>query len=172
MKNSKKIIGIIIIDIILLWILVHYYFMDKFYSDPDFFSVRNLTILIILINIIIFGILYFTKNSKFKIAVLANIFLAPIILFLVLTKANQKYLTDNFAGGNFKYQNFNYSLHINKKQQNFLLTKTDEKTNKTNILSGKIEFQNAKIILITKSEKYIVENDSIKGIDDKNFKLE
>lgn len=158
-------------DLILFWIFIHYYFIEKFYSNSELFSIRNLTILVILINIIIFGVLHFAKKSKFKIAFFANIFLSPIILFLVLTKANQKYLAENFAGGNFKYQNLNYSLHINKKQRNFLLTKTDEKTNETNILGGKIEFQNDKIILISKSEKYVIENDSIKGIVGKNFKL-
>ena len=171
MKNAEKIIGIIIIDLIFFWILVNYYFIEKFYSDPEFFSVRNMTIFVIIVNIIIFGIIHFIKKSKFKIAFFANIILAPIILQLVLTKANQKFLTYNFAGGNFKYQNTNYSVYIDMRKQNFLLTKTDLASNKTNIISGKIEMENEKIILKSELGKYTIENDTIKGIDGKNFRL-
>lgn len=171
MRNAEKVIGIIIIDILLFWIIVRYYFIENFYSNPEFFSIKFLTILVVIINLIIFGILHFAKKPKFKIAFLANIFLAPIVLLLVVTKANQKHLTENFAGGNFKYQNINYSVLINKKNQDFLIMKTDQRTNKTNILGGKIEIQNDKIILKSETEKYTVENDSINGIEGKKFKL-
>lgn len=172
MKNAEKVIGIIVIDILLLWILIRYYFIGKFYSNPEFFSITYLTIFVVLINLIIFAILHFAKRPRFKIAFLANIFLAPMILLLILTKANQKHLAENYVSGNFKFQDINYSVFINKKKQNFLITKTDPRTNKTNVLAGKIEFQKNRIILRSKTENYIVENDSIKGIEGRNFKLQ
>ena len=57
------------------------------------------------------------------------------------------------------------------RKQNFLLTKTDLASSKTNIISGKIEMENEKIILKSELGKYTIENDTIKGIDGKNFRL-
>ena len=171
MKIVEKFLGILIFEIIIFWIFVRYFYLPKIYSNPNFFAFENLIILVIILNIITFGILYFKGKSEFKIVFLINIFLAPLILFLVYNKANEKFLEKNYAGGKFRYENNEYSIFIDLKKENFLITKTDLKTNKTNIIGGKTEILNDKIILKTKTEKYFVENDSIKGIEGRNFKI-
>ena len=171
MKTIEKILLIIILEIIIFWILVRYYYLPKLYSNPDLITAQNLIIITVIINVIIFGILYFTKKTKFKNAFLANIILAPIILLLVLSKAHKTFRQENFSSGSFQYNGSKFSVFVDKKKNNFTIFKTDINTNETNIIAGDIELQNDKILLKSRNEEYLIENDTIKGIEGKNFKL-
>ena len=171
MKALKNILTISVIETLVFWVLVKYFYIPKLYENPEIVSSQNLLIIVAFTNLILFVILTLNGKSKFRIPVLVNILLAPLILMFILTKTNQNYLSNRFTGGTFKYQNAEYLINVDKKKQNFLLTKTDLNNSQTNILSGKIEIQKNKIILIAKPENYIIENDSIKGIEGKNFKL-
>jgi len=171
MKTIEKILLIVILEIIIFWILVRYYYLPKLYSNPDLITVQNLIIITVIINVIIFGILYFTKKTKFKNALLANIILAPIILLLVLSKAHKTFRQENFSSGSFQYKGSKFSVFVDKKKNNFTIFKTDINTNETNIIAGDIELQNDKILLKSRNEEYLIENDTIKGIEGKNFKL-
>ena len=151
--------------------MVRYYYLPKLYSNPDLITAQNLIIITVIINVIIFGILYFTKKTKFKNAFLANIILAPIILLLVFSKAYKTFRLENFSGGSFKYKGSKFLVFVDKKKNNFTIFKTDINTNETNIIAGDIELQNDKILLKSRNEEYLIENDTIKGIDGKNFKL-
>ena len=116
MKTIEKILLIVILEIIIFWLLVRYYYLPKLYSNPDLITAQNLIIITVIINVIICGILYFTKKTKFKNAFLTNIILAPIILLFVFSKAHKTFRQENFSGGSFKYkvQNFQFLL-IRKK---------------------------------------------------------
>ena len=171
MKTIEKILLIVILEILIFWILVRYYYLPKLYSNPDLITAQNLIVITIIINVIIFGTLYFTKKTKFKNAFLANIILAPIILLLVFSKAHKNFRQENFSGGSFKYKGSKFSVFVDKKKNNFTIFKTNINTNETNIIAGDIELQNDKILLKNRNEEYLIENDTIKGIEGKNFKL-
>lgn len=141
------------------------------YAESEIISINVLAIITTGINALIFLTLQFWIKSNLKKSFLINVFLSPMILILICINAHKNYVSENFLNKNFQYHYYKYGLHIDKRKKDFLLTKTDERKNTTNILAGTAEILKDKILLKTSQEKYIIENDSIKGIEGKNFKL-
>jgi hypothetical protein len=90
---------------------------------------------------------------------------------LSLTRQIQIIFSENFLQKTFQSNYNKYGLFVDTTKKTFLLTRTDVRKNKSNILFGTAEILKDKILLKTGQEKYIIENDSIKGIEGENFKL-
>ncbi len=171
MKNSLFILLIFIIETILLWIFLRYIYIPNLYENTVFLDFKIIVIIFFGTNIIAFGIFHYLKKLAIKKVFLINSFLSVIILISFYNTAADNYYSNNYILGNFKDNYFRYSLLVNKKKKDYLLCRTDERKNLTNILAGKIEVIEDKIILHSIKEKFVLENDSIKGFEGKNFKL-
>lgn len=141
------------------------------YFESEIISINILATIIIGINVFIFLILQFWTKSNVKQVFLINIFLSPLVLILVFNKADNNYFSENFLKKTFQSNYNKYGLFVDKQEKTFLLTRTDVRKSTSNILTGTAEIVNDKILLEISQEKYIIENDSIKGIEGKNFKL-
>ena len=171
MKTFKNIVVIFIIETILFWIFLRYFYIPKMYDESEIISINVLAIILIGINVFIFLILHFWTKSLGKQVFLINVFLSPLVLVLVFNKADTNYFSENFLQKTFQSNYNKYGLFVDTTKKTFLLTRTDVQKNKSNILFGTAEILKDKILLKTGQEKYIIENDSIKGIEGENFKL-
>ena len=62
MKTFKNILAIFIIETILFWIFLRYFYIPKMYDESEIISINVLAIILIGINVFIFLILHFGLN--------------------------------------------------------------------------------------------------------------
>jgi hypothetical protein len=91
MKTFKNILVIFIIETILFWIFLRYFYIPKMYDESEIISINVLAIILIAINVFIFLILHFWTKSLGKQVFLINVFLSPLVLVLVFNKADTNY---------------------------------------------------------------------------------
>jgi len=147
MKTLYKILGLIIIDFGLIWFWVY-----KIDPDPSIsIGILLLVPLVILINLIIGGVLYFAKKKEYSKLFFINSILSSIIMVYLFEKGIDRHQNSRLESWEFKKVDSTFSIVRWKKTNEFSMSYSLTPGSSWFFLDGKCIDKNGEWSLTTDS---------------------
>lgn len=159
MRTLYKIVALALIDFGLIWFWI--YQMDP---DPSIsIAIIILIPLVFILNLIIAGVLFYTKKNEYAKVFLANSVTASILLFYLFGKGIDRYQNNRLEEWTFQQADTIFSLTRWKETNEFSMTYSLNPGSSWGFLDGRCENKNGKWILKADSTKMEISNDNLIG---------
>lgn len=153
MKFWVKIILLTIIDFAIIWLLV-----KQMNPDPSIsIGILILVPFVVILNLIIALILYFTKK-EFVSLFLLNSIIAGILMFYLFGKGIDRYQNERLESWKFKLQNTTYVITHWKLENTFSMSESNNPGSSTGFLNGKFITNGNEHYLTTDTTEFIIKN--------------
>lgn len=153
MKFWIRIILLILIDFAIIWLWV-----KQMNPDPSIsIGILILVPFVVILNLIIALILYFSKREFVSLFVLNSI-IAGILMFYLFGEGIDRYQNERLESWKFKLQNTNYEITHWKLENTFSMSEINNPGSSTSFLDGKFIKDGNKYYLKTDSTEFIIKN--------------
>jgi hypothetical protein len=170
MKILYKVLGLIVIDITLIWLWVKS--MDP---DPSVsIGIILFVPIVFVLNLILAGILYLLKRKDYAQSFLINSILASIIMVYLFGEGINRHQRNRLESWKFTESGTTFQITRWKKEKEFSFSSSTDPGSSTEFLTGKCEIKNGEFILITDSTVYRIKDNYLIGFrkSDDRIKLE
>ena len=147
MNRWLLLIPLSLIDFIIIWIWVKN-------EDPDpslSIAILLLVPLVVILNLIVAGILYFTKRAYAKLFV-ANSLIAAVLMNLLFTDGIHRHQSERFETWNFQLKDTIYRINFHKPDSSFSISYSTNPGSSTSYVYGRVKY---------KSDGYLLLNDTM-----------
>ena len=154
MKFWTKITLLAIIDFIIIW-----FWVKQMNPDPSV-SIGMLLLVpfVVILNLIIALILYFTKRELASLFVI-NSAISGILMFYLFEKGIDRYQNERLQSWEFKIQDTTYQIIHWKLESTFSMSESNNPGSSTGFLDGKFTKVGNEYYLRTDSTEYIIKNE-------------
>ena len=142
------------LDIAIIWLWV-----KQMNPDPSVsIGVLILVPFVVILNLIIALILYFTKR-EFASIFLINSIIAGILMSYLFGKGIDRYQNDRLESWKFKLQDTNYKIIHWKLDSTFSMSESNNPGSSTSFLDGKFTTKGNEYYLTTDTTEYIIRDE-------------
>ncbi|WP_290237448.1 hypothetical protein [Pedobacter aquatilis] len=156
MKFWIRIILIAIIDFVVIWLWV-----KQMNPDPSVsIGILLLVPLVVLVNLIIALILYFTKRQLTSLFVINSI-ISGILMYYLFGQGIDRYQNNRLESWEFKLQDTTFQITHWKLNNTFSLSESTNPGSSTSFLDGNFIKKGNAFYLTTDTTEYIIKDDYI-----------
>ncbi|MCD1118458.1 hypothetical protein [Chryseobacterium turcicum] len=154
MKFWIRIILLTIFDFAIIWLWI-----KQMNPDPSIsIGILILVPFVVILNLIIALILYFTKREFVSLFVVNSI-IAGILMFYLFGKGIDRYQNERLEIWSFKLQNTTYVITHWKLENTFSMSETNNPGSSTVFLNGKFIKKGNEYYLTTDTTEFIIKNE-------------
>lgn len=151
MKFLIRVILLTIIDFVIIWIWVR-----QMNPDPSIsIGILILIPLVVILNLIIALILYFTKK-EFVALFIVNSIISGILMSYLFGKGIDRYQNNRLESWTFKLKNETYTITHWKLENTFSISESSRPGSSSEFLSGKFIKKGDKYYLSTDTTEFII----------------
>ncbi len=158
MKLFTKLFLLTIIDFIIIW-----FWVKEIDPEPSV-SIALVIVVptVILINLAIALVLYFTKREYSKVFII-NSFISAIIMYFLFLNGIERHQSLRYESWKFSQKDTIFSIIHSKLDSTFSMAESTNKGSSTEFLEGKFRKKESEYYLTTDSTKYIIRNGYLFG---------
>ncbi|TPE46109.1 hypothetical protein [Pontibacter mangrovi] len=167
MKIFYKVLGLLIIDVVLIW-----FWVKKMDPDPSVsIGVLLFVPFVFTLNLIIAAILFLIKRREYVNLFLINSIASSIIMFYLFGEGIKRHQRNRLESWEFVKADTTFQIIRWKKENEFSMSYSTDPGSSTGFLDGKCEKENEGFTLSTDSTLYRIKDNYLIGFRKANDRI-